>query len=302
MPASVRPVILCIGSVLWDTIGHAAAAVARGDDVPGRVRCSPGGVALNVARALAGHGLAPVLVSAIGDDPEGAALAAACTGMGLDATHMVRAEGMSTDRYVGLEDPGGLIAAVADTRTLDAVGDRILAPLADGLLAAMDAPWTGPAVVDGNLSGPLLARIAAGPELAAADLRVASASPEKAARLAPLLGHPKVTLYLNRDEAARLCGVTFASTRDAAVALVDLGAARAIVTDGAGPCALADRTGAITALPPSVTPVRVTGAGDAFMAAHVAADLHGADATAALSAALSAAAVHVAGPESGDLP
>ena len=45
-----------------------------GDDVPGRIVRAPGGVALNIAMALAGFGLNPALLSAVGQDQEGAEL------------------------------------------------------------------------------------------------------------------------------------------------------------------------------------------------------------------------------------
>ena len=49
------------------------------------------------------------------------------------------------------------------------------------------------------------------------------------------------------------------------------------------------------ARPPEVLVTRVTGAGDTFMAAHIAAELRGETGDAALETALKAAAAHVSG-------
>lgn len=286
------PDVLCIGAAHWDVIGRAAGRLARGDDVPGTVGVSPGGVALNIARALARLGFRPALLAAIGRDAEGEALVAWCARAGIGTAHLCRPEGLPTDRYLAVEDDAGLVAAVADARTLAAAGARILAPLADGTLPA---PWRGPVVIDGNLAPAVMA--AAAPRLAEADLRLVAASPAKARNLAPLAGLGRAVLYANRAEASAFCGAGFADAREAAEALVSAGAARAIVTDGAGPCADAARGRATaTALPPAVAVARVTGAGDRFVAAHLAADRRGLSPDAALAAALSAAAAHVGEP------
>ena len=78
-----RPDILCIGAMLWDVIGRAPRRMAPGADVPGRIRHLPGGVALNVAVALARWGLAPAVLSAVGRDPEGCALVAEAQRLGV---------------------------------------------------------------------------------------------------------------------------------------------------------------------------------------------------------------------------
>ena len=49
------------------------------------------------------------------------------------------------------------------------------------------------------------------------------------------------------------------------------------------------------ATPPAVMVTRVTGAGDTFMAAHIASEVQGMDRTAALTRALNAAATYVSG-------
>lgn len=291
----MTPDILCIGAAHWDIIGRAPAPMPAGADVPGRITRRPGGVALNVAAALARLGRAPALLTAIGRDAAGDDLIAACTRAGLICDHVWRADDLPTDRYIAIEDAGGLVGAIADARTLEAAGARILLPLIDGSLGSAATPWAGVIVLDGNLTEALLAEIAAAPAFAAADLRVASAGSGKALRLRPLIGLANATLYLNRDEAAMLCGRAFADAAAAAEALGGQGAARVLVTDGAEPAVDRAPGRFITARPPAVRVAGVTGAGDAFMAAHISAGLGGADPDAALEAALAAAARHVSG-------
>ncbi|MDO5369965.1 PfkB family carbohydrate kinase, partial [Paracoccus sp. (in: a-proteobacteria)] len=209
---------------------------------------------------------------------------------------MQRLPDWPTDVYMAIEDSHGLIAAIADAHSLEAAGDRVLAPLRDGTFGSAEAPWRGTVVIDGNLTVPQLEAIAADPALRQADLRVVPASPGKAERLAPLLGLDHVTLYLNRAEAETLAGHPCAGAAEAAKAVVARGVARALVTDGPCPAACAQRGAEVlTGQPPPVTIARVTGAGDCFMAAHMVAERAGVDRAAALDAAIRAAAAHVSG-------
>ncbi|MCX7646570.1 MAG: PfkB family carbohydrate kinase [Rhodobacteraceae bacterium] len=292
---AARPDILCIGSVLWDLIGRSPDRMRLGADVPGRITRQPGGVAMNIAATLRRLGFTPALLTAIGRDAEGDELVAACDRLGLVTAHVHRPPEMPTDRYLAVEGANGLVAAIADARTLEAAGARILAPLEDGTLASAEAPWAGPVALDGNLTAALLAEIAASPLFAAADLRLAPASPGKAERLRPLLGHPRATLYVNLEEAGLLLGDRPPAAPEAAAALRARGVARVLVTDGGRAAALADGEGVLAALPPEVAVARVTGAGDAFLAAHIAAERRGAGRAEALAAALAAAADHVSG-------
>lgn len=290
----MTPDILCIGSVLWDIIGRTPAALRLGGDVPGRITRLPGGVAMNIAMTLARFGLRPGLLSAVGRDAEGEELIAACARLGLEGSHIYRSEDLPTDRYMAIEGANGLIAAVADAHSLEAAGAKILRPLADGTLGSPESPWSGLIALDGNLTEPLLAEIAASPVFAAADLRLAPASPGKAERLSPLLRHPGATLYVNLEEARLLSHADVATAPQAAEALLARGAARVLVTDGGRPCAEGRKeAGVISACPPQVMVSRVTGAGDTFMAAHIVAERRGADRVTALEAALRAAADYV---------
>jgi sugar/nucleoside kinase (ribokinase family) len=294
-PMPPAPAILCIGAVLWDVIGRASRPMAKGDDVPGRISRLPGGVACNLAQCFARFGLAPAVLTAIGTDAEGDDLIAACEGLGID-TRFVHRSALPTDRYMAIEDRDGLVAAVADAHSLEAAGEAILAPLADGRLGRADAPYAGTVALDGNLTPALMATIAASPLFAGARLAVAPASPGKAERLTAFLGHPSATLYVNLAEARTLAGDA-ADAATAARALIDRGAARTLVTDGPRPAALADRTGVHVATPPHVTVARVTGAGDTCMAAHLRAEAQGLPPAQALARALAIAAAYVSGKD-----
>jgi sugar/nucleoside kinase (ribokinase family) len=292
----MTPDILCIGSVLWDIIGRSSQSMRVGSDVPGRITRLPGGVAMNIAMTLARLGMRPAVLTQIGRDIEGEELIAACARMGLDVGHVYRSDDLRTDIYMAVEGANGLIAAIADAHSLEAAGDKILRPLSDGTLGSEARPWPGLIALDGNLTEALLRDIATSPLFAAADLRVAPASPGKARRLLPLMRHPRATLYVNLEEANLLTGGRASSARDGAADLLDKGAARVLVTDGGRPSAegMAAR-GIITDTPPPVMVARVTGAGDTFMAAHILAEKAGADRGEALASALRAAATYVSG-------
>lgn len=286
---SARPDILCIGAAHWDVIGRSTAPVATGDDLPGVIRTRPGGVALNIAHALARHDLRPALLSAIGQDPEGTALTDWLAGQGIDTRFLHRSASLPTDRYIAIEGPDGLIAAIADSTALERHSASILAPL-----AAPDLQdWRGPVVLDSGLKPEILATLARTGITQATPLRLTSAAPAKAARLRPFL-NAQATFTLNRLEAEALLGRALPDSKTAATALRAAGASRAIITDGPHPATDADAAQIVTLTPPKTPVQRVTGAGDTFLAAHIATELRGLDRRAALTHALDAAARHIA--------
>ncbi len=287
--------ILCIGSVLWDIIGRAASHMRQGSDVPGRITRLPGGVAMNIAMTLVRFRMRPTLLTAIGRDSEGDELIAACATLGMITDHVYRSEDLPTDRYMAVEGANGLIAAIADAHSLEAADDKILRPLSRGPLGTQDAPFEGLIALDGNLTLGLLEEIARSDAFARADLRVAPASPGKAERLLPFLQNARATLYVNLEEAGILCQTEFPDSASAARGLLERGALRALVTDGGRSATVADVDGIVTLTPPEVLVTRVTGAGDTFMAAHIAAEARGASTKDALSRALHAAATYVSG-------
>ena len=290
--------ILCIGSVLWDVIGRTQHPMRVGSDEPGRITRLPGGVAMNIAMTVQRFDLRPALLTAIGRDAEGEELMAECGARGMVTSFVHRPSGLPTDVYMAIEGPQGLVAALADAHSLEAVGDAILTPLEDGRLGSADAPFSGVIALDGNLTLPLLADIAKRPSFAAADLRVAPASPGKARRLLPLMSHPGATLYVNREEAGYLANNSFDNALEAAEGLLLAGANRVLVTDGGSFAADGSKASGIIQTPcPAVRVRRITGAGDTFMAAHIAAEIAGKSPIEALADAQKTAAHYVSGED-----
>lgn len=287
--------ILCIGSVLWDVIGRAASHMRVGSDVPGRITRLPGGVAMNIAMTLRRFEMNPALLTTIGRDAEGDELIAEATDMGLNCDHVYRSDDLPTDVYMAVEGANGLIAAIADAHSLEAAGDKILRPLGNGALGSADAPFAGSVALDGNLTEELLRNIGTSPLFRAADLRAAPASPGKAERLLALIHHPSATFYVNLEEAGLICQTTFDTSASAAAGMLARGAHRVLVTDGAKSASEGTAGDIITQTPPAVMVTRVTGAGDTFMAAHIASEAQGLDRPAALTRALNAAATYVSG-------
>jgi sugar/nucleoside kinase (ribokinase family) len=275
---------VCIGAAHWDLIGRAAAPLPSGADVPGHVEERPGGVALNIALALAALGREVALLAAVGRDAAGDRLVAHLTDRGVDCAGLWRHE-RPTDRYLAIEDEAGdLHAAVADCGGLEAAGAALLAPLGHARFAGARI------ALDGNLPASVIgAALAAG-----APVAIVSASPRKAARCAQALASGRATFYVNRGEAEALCAARFPDSRAAALALRRRGAAEAIVTDGPRPVTLATAADTLTLAPVPVAARSLTGAGDAFVAAHLAARADGLGAEAALRAALAASARHIA--------
>lgn len=278
--------ILCIGAAHWDIIARADGAVAVGDDLPGRILRRPGGVALNVAVGLARLGCRAGLAGVVGKDADGVALMDQIQGVGVDCGQLLQVEG-ATDSYVAIEDrDGSLVAAIADARLLDA-NARVLADRVIGTLEDVDTVF-----LDANLPAAELARIVLHADAHCVEVVVNPVSPAKAHRLTGLFdGTTGRAVVCNLAEANVLTGRSDRCARDAAEAMAQRGSAIALVTAGGEPVALATPEVVVVANPPTVPlGASVTGAGDALLAAFLAAPDRSTNPEDALRAALHAAA------------
>ena len=289
--------IICIGSVLWDIIGRSTYTMSSGSDKPGKIIKIPGGVALNLAMALQKNGFNSSLLSAIGADNDGDQLIEQIKLRGIDTEHIYRAKSFPTDKYMAVEGSNGLIGAIADTHTLERCEKYILSPLKNGKLYKLNEPWAGIIVLDGNLTENLLNKINSDPLFRNVDLRIAPASPGKAVRLRTCLNGNIRTVYMNLEEANLIVNQNFNESCSAAIALLNAGFKRAVVTNGGNKVTIAEKDSQITITPPNVDVVRVTGAGDVFMASHIQAELIGKQKETAINFALNQTAKYISGSE-----
>ena len=263
--------IVCIGSILWDIIGRSSKELTRTDDIEGLIERVPGGVAMNLATRLRGHGIIPAILSTLGDDLAGKELIKVCEQAGIICKSIVIKPGSKTDYYMAIEDKTGVALAVADTSLLRSAKDTVLEPL----LLGDYKEWEGPIAVDSNLSPEVLKILRYSERFKKSDFRLAPASPSKVTRLKMFLDHPGANIYLNLQEANSISEMDFSSSKKAAAALISNGLNTVLITDGPNTACLASKSEIIELRPPTVKVQKLTGAGDVLMASHIAKILKG---------------------------
>jgi pseudouridine kinase len=239
--------VVVVGGANVDVKARSSAPLVPATSNPGVVVRSPGGVGRNVAENLARLGSPVALVSVVGSDPDGDWLLDETAGAGVDVTPVLR--GGQTGRYVAVLDvDGDLVAGVSDMAATDAITPE-----------ALDLDLLGSAalvVVDGNLPVPTIDAILS----LGARVVIDPVSVAKAERIALLLGgnRPVFAVTPNQDELASLGSVAAVHERGVEVVWVRRGAAGSL---------LSTPDGAVELPAPPVSPVDVTGAGDAMLAA-----------------------------------
>ena len=276
MTTTCRPPapIACFGAVHWDVIAHADRTIERDTSTPARLTQKPGGVATNVARALARLRVPTTLVGVTGDDPAGDAIAACLKQDGISA-HLLRTPNASTGQYLALHDPdGGLAAACIDDQVLGS------APASFFTEAPRSFEPDTRCFLDTNLPETVLkALVGTSPDTAwYAD----GVSVAKAPRLSGILAALSI-VFVNRAEAAAIagCGVE-TSPAELSARLRDMGARAVVITDGASPLHLRHSGETLDLPAPHASIVDVTGAGDALIAGTLAGLARGCDLAASL--------------------
>jgi len=258
MPPSSAPLpITLIGAATVDLIGRVTQDYIPQTSNPGRVHRRPGGVVRNVGVLLAGMGVAPTVITSVGDDTAGTDTKTALTAAGIDLK-LIPAGDFPTARYMALHDDNGeLIAAVAD---MDIIENMAADKVAD-ILAAQ--PNNGLLLADCGVSAKMLAQLS---ELKQDRLLMVETVSEPKSRRARNLIDRLDLVFTNRAEAGAMLDRIFATPDAAAGALVDAGAGSAVVSDGPRDIAFADQSGVRTLAIFAADVVDVTGAGDALVA------------------------------------
>ncbi len=260
--------VLVIGSASMDFVGRPLAELSPGTSAPGLLRASPGGGARNVAENLARLGMEAVLLTAVGNDPEGRRLLTQTGEAGVVVDHVLTSPDHPTGCYLAvLDGQGGLHLALDDMRIVaDLTPEHVREHRS--LFQQASAVF-----VDANLAPKTLA---AAISLARAEDVPIAADPTSV-NLAPRLLPHVDDLWLlccNEAEAEALCGQHPPETGveraiDCARALVSMGVRIAIVAMaefGVG-YATTSESGHVPAVRTEI--LDPTGAGDALTAAAI---------------------------------
>jgi len=219
-----------------------------------------GGVETNVVTLTAALGHDGGVVSRVGTDGEGDAVLDHLDAYGIDATHVIQADGETTSYTLVLTDPDGQRAIIGGGDTIlnldldDAVIDYIGA--ADVVFSSAYAPIDAVDAV-ASLDVPLVYDLAGQFQ----DLEHRGLT---RAALDDLL--PSIDCLIANEAAARSFTQVDADRHDLAAGLRARGCPRGAVTSGADGAVLFDADGTYHIPAIDVDPVDTTGAGDAFTA------------------------------------
>ena len=271
-----------IGGANMDICGKPAGELILRDSTPGAVSVQPGGVGRNIAHDLRLMGMNVSLITALGGDVYGKALAASCEELGIDLSLSLSFPDRRSSTYLYICDgQGNMLAAVNDMDITDCITPEALAPRMQ-MLNSFDA-----VVIDANLSERTIAYIA---ENCTAPLYADAVSCAKAKRLLPVL--PRLTaIKVNLMEAKTLSGEQDAE--NCAKWLIDRGIKEVFITLGGEGIFAADKSGCVCFPAGRVTVVNTNGAGDAVTAAIVAAKTAGASLRGAAYTAIRAGKIAV---------
>ena len=118
-PSPESPVLV-IGAASLDAIGRLQSSLKMGTSNPAHIRTSSGGAARNVAENLARLGQPVILLSAVGDDPNGEQVLQQTKEAGVNVDYVLRSDYHPTGTYLGMvSSNGNLQVAVDDMRVID---------------------------------------------------------------------------------------------------------------------------------------------------------------------------------------
>jgi sugar/nucleoside kinase (ribokinase family) len=260
-----HPTVACAGTYIVDVLGRPVSELPRGQ-VSSRlteIRMTAAGTAGGTSVDLARLGASVVALGAIGYDNIGDFLISTLQAEDIDASYLVRKDGVQTSATILPIHPDGSrpawhVPGANSTFTLDDVPWDVL--------SACDAVHVGGLTalpgVDGRPAGRILAHARDHGALTTADcLGVRGEAPGE------LLAHclPHVDIFMpNEGEALAVAGD--ADVSSAARRLRTLGAQCVIIKRGAEGCLILDDDGERTLPAPDASVVDTTGCGDAFCA------------------------------------
>jgi pseudouridine kinase len=263
----VEPIMVAGGANL-DRIAKCLGPVAMGTSNPVVMQESFGGVARNVSENLSRLGFPVRLLTAVGDDEQGARLLRQVRDLGVDTGICLTARGASTGTYTAMLKPDGeMVLAMSDMAVMEQLTLEVV--------AAQRNLWAASRmrVMDLNLPMVVLAELMEDSAHSGAMLVAVAVSEPKMDHLPASLKGLSV-LILNTGELGARMGArlpNLPAIREACLAVLDQGLESIVVTMGKQGvlCCGPDRKPRHFPAPPARI-VDVTGAGDAFSSGVVA--------------------------------
>ncbi|MFD2610465.1 carbohydrate kinase [Deinococcus taklimakanensis] len=273
LPADhAAPRVVVVGGANVDLKSRTSAPAQPGTSNPGVTEQSPGGVARNVAENLARLGVSVSLLTAVGRDALGEGLLAETEAAGVDVSASLRTAFAATGTYTAvLDDRGELVIAVSAMNVMEHLTRTALR---ERRAVLRGAAWV---VVDGNLSADTLAAVLEQCAERNTPVIFEPVSVAKAGRLRPLLdaGLAPYAVTPNVAELGALLGRAVPDSlpelEAAARELHAQGVALVWVRRGGQGSLLSGPDGVHDLPALSAEVVDVTGAGDAMLAAFLAA-------------------------------
>ncbi|MBR6283340.1 MAG: hypothetical protein IKR25_03485 [Muribaculaceae bacterium] len=252
---------------------------------PSRVTIGFGGVGRNIAHNLRLLAHEVRFVTVFGDDAIAHTLLNDCRRLGMTIDPVITIDHARSNYFICINDERGeMQAGAADMELMDALTVKTIAPHMTTINAG-DAT-----VVDCNVCADVLQHLW---RHCTTPLYVDATSMAKAMRLRSIIDTPRqvsTTLKLNRSEAEVLTGIA-GDVQTMARALTAHGSTHVYITMGAEGVCCSDGHDTIVQPAKPVKVVNATGAGDAFMAALIAAEVKGLPMAQAAACGIEAAAI-----------
>ena len=253
-----------IGGANVDIQGKPEGHLLMEDSNPGFIQTSLGGVGRNIADNISKFNLDTRLITAIGDDKEGAMVKENARDLAIDMDESIISTENRTSTYLYvLDEHGELVVAVSDM----GIVERLTPDYFKKLLTKIDhSPYT---VIDANLPKNTIEYLAE--NLHSTRLVLDPVSITKAVRAKDVLGK-FYAVKVNRTEAEALTGLSLdgqEAIQEAGQKLLEQGVKRVFITLGSQGVYYQDSEQGFFREAIQTEVINATGAGDAFTAAMI---------------------------------
>ena len=284
--------ITIIGAANVDITASPLGRYVPCDSNPSRVEISYGGVGRNIAHNLCLMGEQVRLFTVFGDDSIALSLRDDCRRVGMTVDPILEVAGARSNYFICVNDHNGeMQAGAADMELMQHLTPEMVA----AHIASINA--SDVVVADCNPSEQVLRFLA---EHCTRPLYIDATSAAKSMKIRSLLGigrQAPLIVKVNHAEAVALSGIK-GDVEAMARWFVQQGVSRIFITMGSRGVYCSDGEQSFALPSQAVTVVNATGAGDAFMAAVVHAELRGASMQEACAAGIKAAALALQSPTS----